>query len=88
MSQPQQEQPQGQQPAQPAQPGAAAGPIDPKDVQWWMDQLNGTLKDVGGAINQQSPAGASSWSNGFFDCFNPIDTCLLTWFCPCVTFGR
>ncbi|XP_020587121.1 protein PLANT CADMIUM RESISTANCE 2-like [Phalaenopsis equestris] len=28
------------------------------------------------------------WSTGLFDCFNDIGNCCLTFFCPCITFGR
>ncbi|KAK1605637.1 hypothetical protein QYE76_029310 [Lolium multiflorum] len=28
------------------------------------------------------------WSVGLFDCFGDFGTCCLTFWCPCVTFGR
>ncbi|XP_065861141.1 protein PLANT CADMIUM RESISTANCE 11-like [Euphorbia lathyris] len=28
------------------------------------------------------------WSTGLCCCFEDISTCCLTWWCPCVTFGR
>jgi len=34
-------------------------------------------------IQQQSP----SWSSGWCDCFNDLNSCLLACFCPCVLFG-
>ncbi|OJD22085.1 hypothetical protein ACJ73_06572 [Blastomyces percursus] len=32
--------------------------------------------------------GSSNWANSLWDCFNPIDTCLMGWCCPCVLFGK
>ncbi|KAK2759319.1 hypothetical protein FQN54_002797 [Arachnomyces sp. PD_36] len=29
-----------------------------------------------------------NWSNSFWDCFNPIDVCLLSWLCPCIQYGK
>ncbi|KDP29383.1 hypothetical protein JCGZ_18304 [Jatropha curcas] len=29
-----------------------------------------------------------AWSTGLWDCFNDINSCCLTWWCPCITFGR
>ncbi|KAJ3702939.1 hypothetical protein LUZ61_006644 [Rhynchospora tenuis] len=37
----------------------------------------------------QVPAiGPASWSTGLFDCFDDVDNCCMTCFCPCVTFGQ
>ncbi|XP_038697290.1 protein PLANT CADMIUM RESISTANCE 2-like [Tripterygium wilfordii] len=30
----------------------------------------------------------SAWSTDLFDCFYDIPTCCLTYWCPCITFGR
>ncbi|KAI0495119.1 hypothetical protein KFK09_025266 [Dendrobium nobile] len=30
----------------------------------------------------------SPWSTGLFDCFDDFGNCCLTFFCPCITFGR
>ncbi|TQD70138.1 hypothetical protein C1H46_044328 [Malus baccata] len=30
----------------------------------------------------------SEWSSGLFGCGNECSTCCITYFCPCVTFGR
>ncbi|KAL6865486.1 hypothetical protein ACO1O0_001580 [Amphichorda felina] len=71
-----------------SQPQAAAGPIDQKDIDHWMGKFNSSLADVNGTVNNQSSAGASAWSNNFWAFISPIDTCLVTWCCPCVTFGK
>ncbi|CAN6235257.1 unnamed protein product [Urochloa humidicola] len=31
---------------------------------------------------------AGAWSSGLCDCFDDVGGCCLTFFCPCVTFGR
>ncbi|KAG2566698.1 hypothetical protein PVAP13_7NG172300 [Panicum virgatum] len=36
--------------------------------------------------NSAPPVGA--WSSGLCDCFDDVEGCCLTFFCPCVTFGR
>ena len=28
------------------------------------------------------------FETGLFDCFNDLGTCLISWFCPCVTYGQ
>ncbi|KAL6893749.1 hypothetical protein ACP4OV_007847 [Aristida adscensionis] len=35
-----------------------------------------------------APGGAATWSSGLFDCFADPGLCCLTWWCPCITFGR
>ncbi|KAI1817953.1 PLAC8-domain-containing protein [Poronia punctata] len=62
--------------------------INPNDVEDWKDRFNQVLAQPADYLNSSSPETARSWHNGFFDCFNPIDTCLVTWFLPCVTFGK
>ncbi|KAI1325950.1 duf614 domain-containing protein [Xylariaceae sp. FL0255] len=64
------------------------GPIDNNDVQFWTDKVNDVMKRPGEVINSKSAEGASSWYSNFFGCFDPIDTCLITWCLPCVTFGK
>ncbi|KAJ1292848.1 hypothetical protein BS78_01G021600 [Paspalum vaginatum] len=34
------------------------------------------------------PVTAGQWSSGLFDCFDDCDLCCMTFWCPCVTFGR
>ncbi|XP_060200919.1 protein PLANT CADMIUM RESISTANCE 3-like [Lycium barbarum] len=29
-----------------------------------------------------------TWSTGLFDCCYDVPNCFITWFCPCITFGR
>jgi hypothetical protein len=70
------------------QPAAAAGPINNDDVANWTARLNDVLARPGEYVNSKSPATAQPWYNSFFGCFAPIDTCLMSWCCPCVVFGR
>ncbi|ATY64797.1 DUF614 domain protein [Cordyceps militaris CM01] len=70
------------------QPAAHKGPVDDQEVKFWTDRANDFLARPSEHINSHSPAGAQAWYAGFFDCFNPIDTCLITWCLPCVTFGQ
>uniref|UniRef100_A0A0D9W0Z5 Uncharacterized protein n=1 Tax=Leersia perrieri TaxID=77586 RepID=A0A0D9W0Z5_9ORYZ len=32
--------------------------------------------------------GSAPWSSGLFDCFDDCGLCCMTWWCPCITFGR
>ncbi|KAH6617147.1 PLAC8 family-domain-containing protein [Chaetomium tenue] len=73
--------PQQQQPA-------AAGPINNDDIADWTARLNDVLARPGEYVNSKSPATAQPWYNSFFGCFAPVDTCLMSWCCPCVVFGR
>jgi len=71
-----------------AAPNAAAGPINDHDVEDWKKRFNDVLAKPGDHVNSKSPEGAQSWTSGLFDCFNPIDLCLMTYCLPCVTFGK
>ncbi|SPO05136.1 related to DUF614 domain protein [Cephalotrichum gorgonifer] len=71
-----------------AQAPAQPGPIDNKDVQEWTERFNQVLAQPGEVINSKSPEDSQPWYSGLFSCFNPIDTCLITWCLPCVTFGK
>ena len=64
------------------------GPIDHNDIEHWTKRLNTALGDASGTIHQKSAPDARNWSNAFFGCCSPIDTCLVTYCCPCVTFGK
>ncbi|KAK2595633.1 hypothetical protein QQS21_006680 [Conoideocrella luteorostrata] len=63
-------------------------PIDQKDLDDWKLRFNDVLKRPGEVVNSKSAEGSQSWFSGFFDCFNPIDTCLITYCLPCITFGK
>ncbi|PNY24070.1 Protein PLANT CADMIUM RESISTANCE 2 [Tolypocladium capitatum] len=64
------------------------GPIDEQDLNDWKARFNDVLARPSEHINSKSPETSQAWHAGFFDCFNPIDTCLVTYFLPCVTFGK
>jgi len=66
---------------------AHAGTINHDDINDWKQRFNEVLSKPE-AFTAPGAAGAGAWHNGFFDCFNPIDTCLITCCCPCVTFGK
>lgn len=67
---------------------AKGGPIDDNDVNHWKERFNDVLSRPGDHINSRSPGGAIGWATHLFDCFNPIDLCLITCCVPCVTFGK
>ncbi|UKZ65060.1 uncharacterized protein TrAtP1_006262 [Trichoderma atroviride] len=67
---------------------AHSSPISDADVNHWKDHFNDVLSRPGEHINSKSPAGAGKWSTSLFDCFSPIDTCLITCWVPCLTFGK
>jgi hypothetical protein len=67
---------------------AKPGPIDDKDVQDWVNRANTVFKAPGDVVKSKSPEGSDAWYSGLFGCFNPLDTCLVTYFLPCVTFGK
>ncbi|KAK0709349.1 PLAC8 family-domain-containing protein [Lasiosphaeria miniovina] len=70
--------------AAPAKPS----PINDHDVEDWKTRFNDVLARPSEHINSKSPPTAAPWHNSFFACLTPIDTCLLTYCLPCVTFGR
>jgi hypothetical protein len=90
MAAPQEHVPVTAQPAPTPAPAAAAanGPIDQADLDDWKNRFNDVLSRSGEVVNSKSAETAQSWSAGFFDCFNPIDTCLITYCLPCITFGK
>jgi len=57
------------------------------DVGDWINRVKGVVNKPD-TLTAPRPAGASAWHNDFFGCFDPIDTCVITCFCPCVTFGK
>ena len=67
---------------------STGGPVDDRDVQEWKTRFNEVLAQPSAVINSKSPATSQSWTHGFFECFSPIDLCLMTYCLPCVTFGQ
>jgi hypothetical protein len=59
----------------PANSAAKSGPISDHDVADWKDRFNQVLGNAGETINSKSAGDAQEWSNGFFSCCSPIDTC-------------
>jgi hypothetical protein len=57
---------------------ANAGPINDNDVNDWKERFNHVLGNAGETINSKSPEHAQDWTNGFFSCCSPIDTCKAT----------
>ncbi|XP_074337444.1 protein PLANT CADMIUM RESISTANCE 2-like isoform X2 [Apium graveolens] len=39
-------------------------------------------------MSHASSAALASWSSGLCGCFSDVPNCCLTFFCPCITFGR
>ena len=71
------------------QPGAASqGPINDADVAEWKNRFNDVLARPSEHLNSKSPENAEPWTSNFWHFFNPLETCLMTWCCPCVVFGR
>jgi hypothetical protein len=67
---------------------AQQGPINNDDMAEWTARFNDVLARPGEYVNSKSPESSQPWYTSFFGCFNPIETCLMTYFCPCVVFGR
>lgn len=74
-----------QQTQQPA--SGTAGAIDQKDVDDWMNRVRDMLAKPELFTAPKAPGG-QPWHNSFFECFMPVDLCLITCCCPCVTFGK
>jgi hypothetical protein len=64
------------------------GPIDSNDINDWMGRFNQVLAQPSEHLNSKSPDSAQSWHSNFIEFWNPLDTCLVTWCLPCVTFGK
>jgi hypothetical protein len=67
--------------------GGKPGPIDHKDIADWTERFNAVLADTT-QITAPGPTDARPWTSAFFGCFSPIDVCCLTYFLPCVQFGK
>jgi hypothetical protein len=57
---------------------AKPGPIDQKDVDDWMARFNEHLAHTD-QFTAPAPADSREWHAGLFGCFNPIDTCKLSY---------
>jgi len=57
------------------------------DVNHWVGRLKGAVANPN-ELTQPTGPDHSAWHEGFFDCCTPVDTCLLTCCCPCITFGK
>jgi len=66
----------------------SSGPISDQDVKHWKEKANHVFSDVKGTVNEKSAIDATEWQSSFFGCCNPISTCLMTYCCSCVVFGK
>lgn len=57
------------------------------DVADWVERLNQVLAKPE-LVTAPTGANAQPWHTKFFECFKPIDLCLITCCVPCVTFGK
>jgi Cys-rich protein (TIGR01571 family) len=64
------------------------GPINNNDIEDWKNRFNEVLAKPGDHINAPEHENSRDWNSGFFGCCSPIDTCLITWCLPCITFGK
>uniref|UniRef100_A0A0D9ZFA4 Uncharacterized protein n=1 Tax=Oryza glumipatula TaxID=40148 RepID=A0A0D9ZFA4_9ORYZ len=53
----------------------------------WLGNNQHPDKPTAGAASGV-PVGSAPWSSGLFDCFDDYGLCCMTWWCPCITFGR
>ena len=56
-----------------------------RDMDGWVEKFNHAAKDHRQVTHAP---GDAPWSNGFWACCTPADTCFITCCCPCVTFGK
>ncbi|KAI9812347.1 MAG: hypothetical protein M1826_002915 [Phylliscum demangeonii] len=67
--------------------GAQGGMLEPQDITFWQGRLKEFFADPQ-QLTAPAPAGRRTWNFRMFECFNPIDECLITCCCPCITFGK
>jgi len=69
--------------------GYAAPGAQPQkdDIAEWVERVKVVINNPE-TFTAPAPASARSWHNGFWEFCMPIDTCMITWCCPCVTFGK
>ncbi|KAF3902845.1 hypothetical protein AA313_de0207118 [Arthrobotrys entomopaga] len=72
--------------AAPQQNNVAATAIDADDINVWINRFKDTLNKP--EVITKPTTGPNSWSASLFEFFNPVDTCLVTCCCPCVTFSK
>ena len=60
--------------ASPANGPAQKPMVDQNDIHDWVGRFNGALADTK-TITGEAPMDARPWSESFFGCFAPIDTC-------------
>jgi len=65
---------------------AAPPPQQHDDVTEWTERIKDALGDTSKITAPRQAA--APWHTSLFGCFDPIDTCLITCCCPCVTFGK
>ncbi|KFY70326.1 hypothetical protein V499_09262 [Pseudogymnoascus sp. VKM F-103] len=71
-----------------SQPAPVAGPpAGNDDVAHWTNRITAALNKPE-TITGPVPASHQPWHNRFLEFFQPIDLCLITCCCPCVTFGK
>jgi hypothetical protein len=63
----------------------ATGPINDRDINDWKERFNKVLGNAGETVNSKSPESAQEWSNSFFGCCMPIETCMCQ---PCAFPGE
>ncbi|KAG5981788.1 hypothetical protein E4U55_002566 [Claviceps digitariae] len=72
----------------PAPAASKKSPIDQQDLHAWTSRFSDVLARPKEVIQSKSAEGSQPWYAGLFGCFSPIDTCLITFCVPCVTFGK
>ncbi|XP_010066585.2 protein PLANT CADMIUM RESISTANCE 2 [Eucalyptus grandis] len=79
----------------PQKPGASAPPPPPPVDGIPVQPMNQSYANFGAPNNPLPPAGLQArpinnmpWSSGLFSCFDDVPTCCLSFWCPCITFGR
>jgi hypothetical protein len=63
------------------------GAVEHHDAEDWKHRFNAVLSRPKEHVMSSSPETAQPWRNSLFGC-GPINLCLVTYFLPCVTFGK
>ena len=56
-----------------------------EDLEAWVQKVGNASRNTHAITNA---SGEAPWYAGFWECFNPVDECLVTCCCPCITFGK